>query len=339
MSREKAVELVRGGKRFLLTCHLRPDGDAVGSMLGLGAILRAVGKEVVFFSRDPIPDALQFLMATETLERSIGDGARFDATFVMDTAARDLLPGDFPPPQVTGPVVIVDHHVVHDDFGDVIVREPDACATGEVVLRIMADLGIAEVPADAAAPLYTSIVTDTGGFRYPRTTPETLRMGASLLEAGVDPWQVAYHVFEGWPRARLRLLGAVLETLDTNLDGRLAMVHVTRKTMHELGANDEMVEGLVNYARRLRGVEIAVLLWEQDPDSPDNGGARATTRLSLRSTGHIDVARIAAQFGGGGHRAAAGARVLMDLESTRARVIDEARRALDAAESQPKKDE
>ena len=326
MSRARAIELVRSGQRFLLTCHLRPDGDALGSMLGLAAILRELGKDVVMFNVDPVPEYLRFLPRSAEVLRAAPMDVTFDATFVTDTAARSLLPHALPPPSVTGPWVMIDHHAAHDDFGDVIVRETDAVATGEVVLRLMADLGISRVPADAAVPLYTAIVTDTGGFRYQGTTPTTLRLAADLVEAGADPWTVAYNVFEGWAPARMKLLGVVLETLLTSHEGRVATLTVTREMMARTQADDDMVEGLVNYARMLSGVEVASLVWEWRPAADGS----PVTKVSLRSRGNVDVSRVAVALGGGGHRSAAGATVPGSVDEVRARVLAESARQLPA---------
>jgi len=326
VSRARAIELVRSGQRFLLTCHLRPDGDALGSMLGLAAILRELGKDVVMFNVDPVPEYLRFLPRSAEVLRAAPMDVTFDATFVTDTAARSLLPHALPPPSVTGPWVMIDHHAAHDDFGDVIVRETDAVATGEVVLRLMADLGISRVPADAAVPLYTAIVTDTGGFRYQGTTPTTLRLAADLVEAGADPWTVAYNVFEGWAPARMKLLGVVLETLLTSHEGRVATLTVTREMMARTQADDDMVEGLVNYARMLSGVEVASLVWEWRPAADGS----PVTKVSLRSRGNVDVSRVAVALGGGGHRSAAGATVPGSVDEVRARVLAESARQLPA---------
>lgn len=326
MSRARAIELVRSGQRFLLTCHLRPDGDALGSMLGLAAILRELGKDVVMFNVDPVPEYLRFLPRSAEVLRAAPMDVTFDATFVTDTAARSLLPHALPPASVTGPWVMIDHHAAHDDFGDVIVRETDAVATGEVVLRLMADLGISRVPADAAVPLYTAIVTDTGGFRYQGTTPTTLRLAADLVEAGADPWTVAYNVFEGWAPARMKLLGVVLETLLTSHEGRVATLTVTREMMARTQADDDMVEGLVNYARMLSGVEVASLVWEWRPAADGS----PVTKVSLRSRGNVDVSRVAVALGGGGHRSAAGATVPGSVDEVRARVLAESARQLPA---------
>jgi phosphoesterase RecJ-like protein len=148
-----------------------------------------------------------------------------------------------------------------------------------------------------------------------------------MIDAGADPWAVAYNLFEGWELPRLRLLGAVLDTLETSLDGRVATLRVTRQMLEENQANDDMVEGMVNYGRMLRGVEIAALAWEWPVRDPD-GSTRLEIKVSLRSRGEVDVSKIAVALGGGGHRAAAGAQVRGDADGVLARIVQESRRLL-----------
>lgn len=328
MSLDQAVALVRNGRRFLVTCHVMPDPDAVGSMLGLVHVLRSLGKEVVIYNRDPIPDSVSFLPAANEVVSKLPVGVTYDATFITDTAARSLLPTQFPPREVTGPIVIVDHHLAHDDFGDVIVRDVNACATGVVVMQLAQALGVGQLPKDAAAPLYAAIIADTGGFRYPNTTAETLRQAASLLDLGVDPWNVAQHVFESWPMPRMRLLASAIDVLETEHHGRIAVQCIPLSLIEKVGATQQMVEGMVEYGRRLRGVEIAAMLWERAPRSDETGTGKLLTRVSLRSTGDADVSRVAVALGGGGHRAAAGATVRQDMQTVRARVVAESAREL-----------
>lgn len=316
MSRRDAVQVVRSGARFLVSCHVRPDADALGSALGLAAILRTVGKEAEVFSENGVPESLHFLHGSDTVHASIPEG-KFDAVFVTDTAARELLPKELA--NVAAPLVIVDHHAVHNLPGDVEMRETDAVATAEVVLRFMRDLGVEEVPTLAAQPLYAALVADTGGFRYAGTRPETLRLGAILLERGVDPWEVSSHLFERWQPARMSLLGEVLRAMELSREGRVALVVVDRALFERTGAADDMLEGMVNYGRMMEGVEVAALLWVPADAS--------TVKLSLRSGGRIDVAKIAQSLGGGGHRSAAGASLGTDMAAARARL----EAAIDAA--------
>jgi phosphoesterase RecJ-like protein len=338
VSREQTLKLVREGSRFLVTCHRRPDADALGSAIGLAEILRSLGKEAFVWVPEVLAPNLLFFAAGR-VDHVLPEGT-FDATFVMDTAARSLLPKGLPD-RGAGPLVIVDHHAAHDDVGDVVCRECDACSTAEVVMRLAAELGARPVPEAAAAPLYAALVADTGGFRYAMTTPATLRLGAELLERGAEAWLTAYELFEGWQPERMKLLGEVLESLELALDGRVAFLQVTRAMLARTHADDDMVEGLVNYGRMLRGVEIAVLLWEYPRDRlsapPDGKGpmrpssipSALDTKVSLRSSGRADVARIATALGGGGHRAAAGAQLPETFDEVRARVIAEASAVLD----------
>ena len=300
---EDVVEVARNGERFLVACHRRPDADSLGSAIGLIKTLRAIGKEATLFMPEEIPNSLLFLMDGEQGVAEVPEGTRFDATWVMDIAATALLPPGFPGPEVTGPVVIIDHHHAHDDVGDVVYRDTNSAATGEVVVQLIEELGLESLPEGSATPLYAAIVSDTGGFRYATTSPATLRLGARLVEAGADPWHVAYQLFERWEPARLRLLSAIIATLEMAFDGRVAIMRVTREMLDICGANDDMVEGMVNYARRVEGAEIGALLWEWPVRGA--GGNHLETKISLRASGDADVSVIAAVLNGGGHRAAA----------------------------------
>jgi phosphoesterase RecJ-like protein len=315
---EQAIEIARNGERFLVACHRRPDADSLGSALGLIKTLRAIGKEATLFMPESIPDSLQFLMEGEQGISEVPEGTRFDATWIMDIAAKALIPPRFPPPEVTGPIVVVDHHHAHDDVGDIVVRDTNAAATGEVVMRVIEELGLDSIPEGAATPIYAAVLSDTGGFRYATTRPATLRLGARLLEEGVDPWHVAYQLFERWETARLRLLSAIIATLDTAFDDRVAILRVTREMLDICGADDDMVEGMVNYARMVEGVEVGALLWEWEVSDPS--GSHLETKISLRSRGDFDVSAVASALNGGGHRAAAATQ--LDI------TIDEADRLL-----------
>lgn len=323
MSRERALAIVREGRRFLVTCHVRPDADALGSALGFAAMLRELGKDTVVYSQDGVPPNLSFLEGAEIVVATVPN-ERFDATFVMDAAARTLVP-TLPEGGTAGPLVVVDHHAANDGFGDIVVREIDACATGEVVLRLWRDLaGEAPIPHASAQPIYAAIAADTGCFRYPGTTGDTLRIGATLLDAGVSTWSVSSHLFERWPRERMALLGEVLRSLEVQLEGRCAVVCVPRAAFDKTGATDEMLEGMVNYGRMLEGVKVAALLWVPRTASD----AQPEIKISFRSDGEADVAAIAVALGGGGHRVAAGASLAMSMDDAYKRVLEAVRAQL-----------
>lgn len=320
MSRHHVIDLIRKGSRFLVTCHVRPDSDALGSALGFAAILRAMGKEAVVYSLGGVPEAIRFLEGSGSVVAAVPSG-RFDATFITDTAAEELAP-PLPERALSGPVVVVDHHAAHDGFGDLALREIDAAATAEVVLRLHHEMSPdVPLPRDAAQPLYAAIVADTGGFRYAGTKPETMHWGALLLEHGVDPWDVASRLFERWQPERMALLGEVLRGMKLEIDGRASVVAVDRTMLDRTGATDEMIEGMVNYGRMLEGVDVAALIWEP-------AGKPGEVKLSLRGASGTDVATVAVALGGGGHRSAAGATMRCDLATARSRLMEELEKLL-----------
>lgn len=314
--RAGAVDAIRSGERFLVTCHVRPDADALGSALGFAWVLREIGKEAVVYAEGGVPSMLAFLAGSDEVLASVPEGA-FDGTFIMDAAAEVLVP-TLPARALSGPRIIVDHHAGHDGYGDIVARDIHAVATAEVVIQLAADLGVDSIPAPSAQPLYAALCADTGGFRYAGTSAQTHRYAAHLLERGVDPWQVASNLFERWTAERMRLLSEVLAAM--KVEGPLAIVTIEPEMMARTGANDEMVEGMVNYGRMLNDTQVSALLW-----IPQGG---SNVKVSLRSAGRADVARVAAALGGGGHRNAAGASVAATLADVESRVRSEALREI-----------
>lgn len=319
---EQVAAILRQRRRFLVTGHLQPDGDAIGSMLALGEILRALGKDVVLYNPDSLPERYLFLPGTAAVVRVLPEGVRFDATLVVDCGDEKLLGPSWPGRDVTGTVVVLDHHRSHKEFGDVVLRT-DACAVGEMVYRLAEHLGV-PISRAAAECIYASMCTDTGGFRYASTTPDSLRIAAELVERGAQPWKTSWHLFEAWPLERLQLLTDVLGTLEVLDHGRVALLKVPRAVLARHGASSDMIEGFINFARMIAGVEVSALVSEGD-----NG----TVRTSLRSRGRIPVDAIAARFGGGGHLAAAGCSFEgVGLEAAAERV---AKALVEAVESAP----
>ena len=286
--------LLSDAKRILLSTHVDPDGDAIGSVLAFRLILIGLGKETMVYHPEGFPSAYDFLVGSREVERSIADMGRFDLTVLLDTASASLLPDPWPARDVTGPLVSIDHHP-QGDLGDVVLRE-DAAATGEIILRLADDLGVAVGP-EMAECLYTAILTDTGSFRYANTSDKTFRSAARLIDAGVDPWRVASSVYESFRPERFRALSFALARLKVSQDGRFASLSLSREEIAKSGVTPSDLEGFVNYARSVRGVEVAAFLREEKPGE---------VRVSLRSRGDIDVSLLASRFGGGGHKNASG---------------------------------
>lgn len=311
---------VQRGQRFLITAHPNPDGDAVGSMAAALLGLEALGRSAVAYNPDPVPQRFRFLAGTERFCTELDAGACFDTTLVLDCSDERLLgPGDGSLSRVSlGTVVVIDHHKTAGSYGDVIWRDPAAAAVGVMLFKLLEALGAPKTLGVAEA-LFCSLISDTGSFRYQNTDPEALRVAAVLIERGVDPWHISSKIYEERPRCELALLALVLQTLEISSDGLAACLVVTEQMLNATGATPDMIDGFINYARGVQGVEVAILL---------RPGPRGI-RVSLRSRGRVDVSQIAERFGGGGHHNAAGCAVAASgLERVRADLFAEVGRLL-----------
>jgi phosphoesterase RecJ-like protein len=293
-SAEDIAEMLKADRRYLLVTHNNPDGDAIASLLGLRLMLEKLGADVVAYATDPVPHNFRFLPGVERMVKEVPAG-RFDCTVVLDCSELDRC-SPLPPAEVRGVLLSVDHHLVSIPLGDVYYINPRASAIGEMLLEVLDFLPI-EADAGIATCLYTSILSDTGSFRYSNTTPRALEAAARLVELGASPWQIAFEVYESQPPERMALLARVLPTLRLEGSGRIASIVITRKMMEESSATLDMVDGLINYPRAVKGVEVAVQYREIEDGK---------YKVSFRSAGNVDVARIAGEFAGGGHRNAAG---------------------------------
>ncbi|MBM4030289.1 MAG: bifunctional oligoribonuclease/PAP phosphatase NrnA [Planctomycetes bacterium] len=299
---DKLIQFIHASRNFLVTTHEHPDGDAIGAQVGLALLLEDVGKGVLMVNQDPVPRIYGFLdpdglVRTYQPERDEAGVAACDAAIVVDVATLERLGRVGQAIQRLGmPTACIDHHVTNGGFADVDVIVPAAASSSSLVLDLMRALG--RTPsARVAEALYVGVATDTGWFRFPNATPKALRDAADLVAAGASPPSVYELVYENlsWPRTHL--LARALGTLRSDSDGRIAYVTITRAMFDETGATDEEVEGFVDKLRELGGIEI-ILMFRERPE----GG----TRVSLRAKHDLDVGSLAARFGGGGHRRAAG---------------------------------
>jgi bifunctional oligoribonuclease and PAP phosphatase NrnA len=310
-----AVSLLGEARRVLLTCHLGPDGDALGSMSALAGILRGRGRDVTLYNPDQAPRFLRWLPHVDTLSHKLGTQP-YELTVVVDCGDRKLLGPTFPGPEITGPLLVLDHHAVSRPFGDVYICDPGAASIGVLVARLAAALGW-ELPDDAAPGIFVSIVSDTGSFRYANTNAEAFQLAARLVsERGIDPWTVAQSLGEEVPIGRYRLLSTALATIQLELGGKVATMAINEDMVRKAGAKWEHSEGMVNYARALEGVEVGVLF------TPAREAPTTHVRVSMRSKGRIDAGSVCAPFGGGGHPGAAGCTIEAPLDEARRRVLD-----------------
>ena len=295
-----AAELAGPGP-FCVTAHEAPDGDALGSLLGCGLVLRAAGRDVVMTldGEADFPEEYAF-MPLDAIERAWPDDLESRTLIVLDCGSERRIQDSQTALQRARRVVNVDHHHDNTRFGDVVLVDAEASSSAEIVARLVAQAAL-PLPLDAAEALYVGLVTDTGRFQYTNTSPDALRLAADLVERGVHPPRVFASIWETVPFARQRLLGAALSRAVLEADGRLCVTWLTRADFEESGAPDSYADGVVDALRAVRGVDVAGLIRERD------GGAGPRFKISLRArAGGVDVSAIARVRGGGGHIGAAG---------------------------------
>jgi phosphoesterase RecJ-like protein len=288
---QQIIEVLRQGKRFLVCSHARPDGDAVGSMLAMGMLLEQLGKRADLVTADRIPKTHCGLPGAESIRTAPRVHGSYDAVILLecDGLERTRLRGleEFF-------LVNIDHHASGQHFGQLNWIDRYAASVGEMVYRLAKAAG-ATITPEMATCLYTTVLTDTGGFCYGSTQASTFGLARELVLAGADPIRIAQNVYFSSPASKLLLLGAALGNLQR--EGRLAWLWVTQQDMMRTCAAEEDCEGVVNFALAVSGVEAAVFLREL----PER-----RIQLSMRSKGRVNVAAIAERLGGGGHRSAAG---------------------------------
>jgi bifunctional oligoribonuclease and PAP phosphatase NrnA len=319
------ADLIERHDRFLVTTHVRPDGDALGSEVGMVGLLRERGKDVRVVNASRTPPRYDFLDPDGRLFEQLGthvepgDLADREVVVILDLSAWSQLGEmagvvrDF-----HGPRVVIDHHVSQDDLGAHFFKDTSAEATGTLVAAAHKALG-GVLTREIATGLLTAIAMDTGWFRHPNTGPGTLRTAAELVEAGADINAIYRLLFERSTVGRLRLMGETLAGLKTEAAGRIAYAMVTRADLERTGAIPHDTEDLIDFTVSMAGVEVGLLFMEL---------ARGGIKLSIRSRGGLDCSLLAGEFGGGGHRAAAGATLAEPLSESVERVLAAVRRSL-----------
>ena len=289
-----ALDVVQKAETVVIAGHIDPDGDAVGSSLGLALILKRLGKEVVVYNRDAVPYSYEFLPGAELFVDHLPEVC--DLLCLLDCSELERAGRKLVEWRGYKKSLCIDHHLTAVSAADINIVYPQACATGELIyeLALCLDPGFR---LDVAVNLYTAILTDTGSFRYSNSTPSSFAIAGDLVARGVEPWSVAQEVYESHPVGRIKLLGRVLETLRISSSGKAAAVWITQQMFDETGTNSEFSDGLVNYPRSIAGVEVAFTAREIGSEE---------YKLSFRSRGTVNVAALAAEFGGGGHHNAAG---------------------------------
>ena len=316
---EQILQHIKNSHRILVTSHAEPDGDCLGSLVALGLALSKLDKTITLFNSSPIPAVYRFLPGVERIVRQVTEVKEHDLAIALDCGdiarvGEDSLVVD----QI--PIVInIDHHVSNTGFGDFQLIDTDACATAEIVYRLIKAL---EIPFDKAIAtgIYLGILTDTGSFRFSNTNPAAFAISKAMIDIGVEPHTVAQRVFGTYSLGRIKLLNMALNSIEISENGKLSLMTVSRSMLNSTGTSTEDIDGLINYARRIEDVKVAALIHEIK-----NGAGKFTNmnryHVSLRSDSTVDVAKIANQFGGGGHTSAAGFQIESTLVALKEKII------------------
>ena len=316
----QVVELIENKHKFGITTHIKPDGDGVGSSLGLCWLLRSLGKSAEVIVRGDIPVSYRDLPGASEIrdvERLEGD---YDAIFVIECS-------DLERPGIAGLdkhfTVNIDHHATSAHFGTINWIDSTASAVGEMIYNLCKAIG-GRVTREIAECVYMALVTDTGSFHFSNTTDRTLKVASELIKAGAKPAVISEAVYNNYPWSRIELMRQVLGTVKRDESGRVAMMRQTLAMRETAGAVDGDNNGFVNIPLAARDVLAVVYMREVDQD---------VYRVSLRSKGDINVAKVAEKFGGGGHRNASGLRIEGNWEEKEAELVEAVKDAVDKAHS------
>ncbi|WP_138751546.1 DHH family phosphoesterase [Paenibacillus sinopodophylli] len=317
---DDALAFMKSNDDFLVVSHVQPDGDAISSTVVVGWLLQKLGKTFVLINESELPSRLSFLDQYETIvhyKTSVPD-RKFDAVISIDCADFKRIgevAGSF---ASDAKLLNIDHHPTNNGFGTVNVIRSEAAATVEILFDLLERAGIA-CDLDCGTAIYTGLLTDTGGFRYSNTSPRVMEIASHLLALGVSGNELADHLLEKMTRAKLNLLQLALNRLTFTDNLEIGWVYIGKDDLRDTGAIPEDLEGIVNYALNVDGVEVGILFKETE-----DGAVKA----SIRSAGKANVAAIAQQFGGGGHIRAAGCRLEGSLTDSIAVLVEAVRKAL-----------
>jgi len=318
---DRILDVLRESRTVCVVGHVRPDGDCVGSQLGLALALRAEGKDVTVWNADAVPQKLAFLDRHKLIQRPVA-GREFDCVVATDAASLERLGPVADCIQQRKVFINIDHHASNTRFADinwVSAREP---STGELIYRFLREVGWSVTP-EIADCLFAAVSTDTGSFQYSTTRPATLHVAAELVQRGADLGRVCQEVYQSFPLPRVKLLRHVFQSFKLTHQNQIAYFWLRRRDYERTGAETADSEGLIDHIRAIEPVVIACVFEELEPN---------LIRVSLRSkTDAVNVSQIASHFGGGGHAAAAGARIQATPLSAQRRVIAALKSALKKA--------
>ncbi len=320
---EEIGQVLRDHDSFVVASHVRPDGDAIGSILALGHALEGIGKRVRYLNEDGCPESLAFLPGSEKVEVSSQAGAvDVEIAICLDTAAHSRVgPVTLEIVNSAKMIINIDHHISNPGYGKLNFIDDKSPATGQIIYNLIKalDLPLSEISRDS---IYVATSTDTGSFQYPGTTQQTYEMAADLVAHGLNVGEINQLTYDNQPYRRVELLRALLNTLELSGDGKVGWWHLTNETKEKFSLIDDDSEGMIDNIRSIQGVIIAAFYEELDAGK---------IRVSMRSKDkRINCSELCGIFGGGGHALAAGIRMAGPLSDARDKVLAEVRKAIDS---------
>ena len=329
MSLKKVVEAIKSNKNFLITTHVNPEGDALGSELVIYRLLRTLGKHAVIINEDNLPAAYDFLPGInkiKKLKKSLKN-IKFDCFVALDCSDLKRCGKVSRINLNNRPIINIDHHISNEGFGDINWIEPNASSTSEMLYKLYKRL---RIPLDrsTAVSLYVGILTDTGSFHYSNTSALTHKIASELLRLNLDIAKIYKKAYEEIPFSDMKLLSKILPTISRQLHGKIAWLQIRKNLLKNKITSIDLTEHLLSFARSIKDVEVAVLFKE-------NLGQKNEVRVNLRSQGKIDVNKIARFFGGGGHKTASGCTIKGRIEDVRRRVLNKIRESFHESHIRP----
>ncbi len=316
---QRIVDAIQTRRRFVISSHSRPDGDSIGSQLAMAFALRSLGKEATVINADPAPSPLMQFPGVPEIRIAAKVDGDFDAAIIMEC-------GDLKRTGVDGLdrffVINIDHHPGNTGYGQLQWFDASAAACSEMVYELVKALG-APFTVETATHIYLAIHTDTGSFHYSNITPRTFQICAEMLEAGVDPLDAARKIYDSNTMGRLKLFGTVMGTMQIDPSGRMAIIYLDHEMARAAGGTYEDTEGLINLPLTVKEIQAVVFFKQIEGDA---------YRVSMRSKGEIDIGAVCKEFGGGGHKNAAGCTVSGAIDALQKMFIDKIEQAIETAD-------
>ena len=316
----RIIRHLKNSNHLLLATHTNPDGDAIGSLIAMGLSLEVLNKRITLYNESPLPAVYRFLPSVDRVVGRVQTADRYDTAIILDCSELERIGQAVSRVRQIPTIINIDHHITNTSFGDYQLIETTASSTAEILYRLIKKMAI-PLNRDIATLIYTGILTDTGSFRFSNTNQAAFTICEEMIRLGVNPYDIAKHVYGTYSLGRIKLLNLALDSIEISKNGKLSMMTLTQKMFEETGTQAEDVDGMINYARRIEDVKVAVLI-QQAPNGKKKSANPNLFHVSLRSDGTVDVAEIASAFGGGGHPSAAGFSIESALSGLKLKMFD-----------------